>query len=187
MGCLEIWSIEQNVDYAYIREHFYSLLAETLLHRLETGETFSYINLGDLEWNVINKRRGNIEHDVFADIYDRLVNVVKTGNQSNLYVSFSEKLFKTEHVYSLSKTFLESNNINYLFVNADIFNNMLRYETKLYFRFMHIMDTSFPNSIVHIGNEHINNLMPIIFAPLARVIVPKRNCYSEYDWIKQEI
>jgi hypothetical protein len=49
------------------------------------------------------------------------------------------------------------------------------------------MDTSFPNSIVHIGNEHINNLMPIIFAPLARVIVPKRNCYSEYDWIKQEI
>jgi hypothetical protein len=43
------------------------------------------------------------------------------------------------------------------------------------------------DSIIHIGNEEIINLNPFMFVPLERVIIEKRNCYADYNDIKQKI
>lgn len=184
-GCMEIWNIEDDVDFIFVHQHFNQFSVVQLLELFENDTPFSYIRLGDLEWRVILDNRGNAEHRVFGDIRDRLTNVVR----SNIpyHVSFSIKLFETSHVYNSSKQFIEDNNLQYTFIDTDLFNDLIRYNTSLYFDLLNLFHTQFNGRIVHIGNEHITKLKSEVFTPLERVIIPKKNCYCVYEETKQTI
>lgn len=181
VGCLEVWNNDPSPDFSFINDKFVCIISPSFIEKIDKCEPFTYIRLGDLEWRIILHNRGNIEHFSSEEIQKRLIDIVTSDKKDNYYVSFSQKLFVTDHVYTLSKAFIENNNISYKFVDNDVFNEMLRYQFSNYMDFLSAIKKK---TIVHIGNKQIMNLNTNVFVPYKSIIVQNKNCYSTINDIR---
>lgn len=195
-SCVNRWPFEQDVDFQFIEDHFVGIDADFFIDKLVKNETFTYVLYGDLEWTLMLYKRGNIEHSMMNNLNNRLKNVLI--NNPPYHVAFSEKLFKVNHIHDFAKQLIIENNIQKKFVDNDIFNDMFRYQSNKYMYFLDALNNTNmsgknPNfdidikKIVHIGNEHINNLVPNVFVPIERVIISKRNCFKDYSTTKARL
>jgi hypothetical protein len=183
MTCLEKWENENNIDYSFINDHFTQMTSFNFIEKMKNNEPFSYVRLGDLEWRILLHNRGNDEHFSNIEIQNKLKNIL--SKNVGYYVSFSYKLFITTHVYTGSKNMITTLMTPYKFVDSDVFNNLIRYENINYFELLE--DVFKIKNIVHIGNEHILNIVPTMINIYDRIIVSKKNCYINYDIIKSKI
>lgn len=188
MSCLQVYDNATSIDETFISNTFHSEDMANIIHKLDIGFPFAYIRYGDLEWRMILENNGNIEHDNIPELTDKLKEVLEMSYfrfDNNFYFSFSDKLFRTEHVYAGAKNFIEQNNVTYNFVTSDLFSDMLRYNNTQYLEFLDVFKTK---NIVLISNEHFTNLNPTnMFVPFAHIVIPKKNCFAFYDTIRAEI
>ena len=190
-GCSEIWENDPDFDYDNLLDYFDTLSMVTINKKLKDNEPFSYVRLGDLEWRIMIHDRGNGEHFSIPGMRQDLLDLLSSSyianevNNDRFYVSFSNKLFRTKHVYDEALQIIQDSKMDYKFVDSDVFNEMLRYTAPLYMEFLDIMKTK---NVVMIKNQvMVDNFSPNIWTCFAAVVIPKKNCYIKYNDIYSAI
>ena len=104
-SCLNIWDDDDEIDYDMIFSKFYSISFTELFDKINDDTKFSYVRFGDLEWRMILNQKGNLEHSYHPTIKQKLENILQDSkiDNSNFYISFSDKLFSTSHIHDGAK------------------------------------------------------------------------------------
>jgi hypothetical protein len=146
-----------------------------IIDHLKSGKPFKFSRFGDGEWNCIfNKQGHNCDgHSYFPDLGASLRRVILS--QPGYIVGIQPLSMSYERTDQI-KDFCKGLNINW--VNADVLHNA-SIDKKLH----QFIDALKGKYIIVVGPAHLAGF----FVNCVHIVVPGKNCWLEYENIRQQI